>query len=91
MVSPNVNRILDAAQALDDAERRELRRLLDERATRQTLPTCEQQLDQLIRQRGVVRIVPPKPTPESIARFRSWRPIRMPGGSLSDELVRERR
>jgi hypothetical protein len=91
MVSQNVNKILEAAQALNEAERQELRRLLDDRATRQTQSTKAQELDRLLRERGVVRTVPPKPTPEAIARFKAWRPIEMPGGSLSDQLIRDRR
>jgi len=91
MVSPNVNKIYQAVQTLTDAERDELRRLIEERTTRQSQSTSEQQLDQLLRERGVVRTVPPKPTPEVIARFKAWRPIEMPGGSLSDELIRDRR
>jgi hypothetical protein len=91
MVSQNLNRVLEAAQCLNDEERQELRRLLGERATCQSQPTKEQQLDQLLRERGVVRTVPPKPTAEAVGRFKAWRPIEMPGGSLSDELIRERR
>jgi hypothetical protein len=91
VVSQNLIRVFEAAQALSDAERQELRRLLDDRAMREWRQTDNDELDQLLRQRGVSRTVPPKPTPESIARFKSWRPINMPGGSLSDDLIRDRR
>jgi hypothetical protein len=91
MVSPNVNKIFQEVQALNEAERQELRSLLENRAARQSKLTTQQEFDQLLRQRGVVRTVPPKPTPEVIARFKAWKPITMPGGSLSDELIRDRR
>ena len=91
MVSPNLSRILDAVEVLSDAERQELRRLLDERGPSQSEQTEEQRLDELLRSRGVVRTVPPKPTPEAIARFRARKPIEMPGGPLSDDLIRDRR
>jgi hypothetical protein len=91
MISRNLNSVLEAAQALSDAEKQELRRLLDDGPTRQYSPADGQELDQLLRQRGIVRTVPPKPTPETIARFKAWKPIEMPGGSLSDELIRDRR
>ena len=91
MVNSNISKILDAAQKLSDEERQELRRLLDERTPAQPGQTEEQRLDQLLRSRGVIRTVPPKPTPEVIARFLAWRPIKMPGGPLSDDLIRDRR
>jgi len=91
VVSQNLNRVFEAAQALSDAERQELRRLLDERERRESRPTDEDGLVELLRQRGVVCTVPPKPTAETIARFKSWRPIKMAGGSLSDDLIRDRR
>ena len=91
MISQNLSKIFEAALALSDTERRELRRLLDERASQHSEAQDEQRLDQLLRERGVVRTVPPKPTPQALARFKAWRPIEMPGDSLSDELIRDRR
>src|SRR5688572_16722775 len=67
MVSPNVNKIFQEVQALNEAERQELQSLLENRAARQSKLTTQQEFDQLLRQRGVVRTVPPKPTPEVIA------------------------
>jgi len=83
-----VNKILEAAQALSDSERQELCRLLEERAVRQLQPRAARQISG---ERGVIRTIPPRPTPDAIARFRAWKPVKMPGGSLSDELVRDRR
>jgi hypothetical protein len=41
--------------------------------------------------KGIRLTVPPKPTPEQLARFKAWRPIEMPGGPLSDDIIRDRR
>ena len=90
-MSPNVTKILREVEALGDAERQELRRLLDKPDAGQSDLTDEHRWAQALRERGVVVTVPPKPTPEEIARFRAWRPITMPGGTLSDELIRDRR
>jgi hypothetical protein len=91
MVNPNISEILDAAQKLSDAERQELRRLLDRLPPGQPEQTEEDRIDQLLRSRGVIRTVPPKRTPETIAQIRAWKPIKMPGGPLSEELIRDRR
>ena len=52
------------------------------------------ELDDLLWKRlsSQVRITkPPLRTPESIARSRAFKPITMPGGPLSDDIIRDRR
>jgi hypothetical protein len=90
VVSPNVSKILEVAQSLSEPEREELCRLLEQRADWQSPQARGRGLEQPRNERGVIRTVPPKPTPEAIARFRTWKPIQMPGDSLSDELIRDR-
>lgn len=81
MVSPNVSKIYRAVETLTDAERDELRRLLESRANRAS--------DSL----SVA-------SPQSIAeadqerrkhRRQDFQPIELPGGPLSDDIIRDRR
>ena len=85
MASQRLDNILKQLRELNEREYLELRRLLNQKGTEPALP------DALAPKRGVACTVPPPPTADTIARFKSWRPIHMPGGSLSDELIRDRR
>lgn len=89
MVSPNVNKILQEAQALSDAERQELRSLLEERSVRQEDLTKQQQLRQALVAEGLLSHVPPRG--KDIARFRCWQPIPIKGKPLSETIIEERR
>lgn len=89
MVSASVNRILQQAQALSDAEREELRDLLVERATKHDELTQQQQVRTALVQRGLVEKEPPQgKDPE---RHRRWRPIAIKGKPLSETIIEERR
>ena len=61
----------------------------------EALPDEERrELDDLLWNRlsSQVRITKPPPaTPESIERFLAWKPITLPGGPLSDDIIRDRR
>lgn len=92
MVSQNVHKLLQDAASLSLEERQQLLESLkclfsEEQATE---PSGDE-LAAALAKKGVTLTVPPKPTPEEIERFRAWRPITLPGASLSDELVRDRR
>jgi superfamily I DNA/RNA helicase len=89
MVSPNVNRILQAAQSLNDAERQELMRLLQDRAARQAGPSTEEQLRQALVERGLLE--KQRPAAKDMERFRRWRPIATKGKPLSATIIEERR
>ena len=91
MVSPNVNKILEAAQVLNNAEREELRRLLDDRATRQSGQTKEEQLQQRLLEEGIISHIPPKPTDDDIKRFNAWKPVPIQGKPLSETIIEDRR
>jgi hypothetical protein len=91
MVSQNLTRVLEAAQALSDAERQELRRLLEEPASRQPTLNKEEQLARLLLERGIITQVRPKPTDADIARFNSWKPVPIKGKPLSETIIEERR
>lgn len=89
MVSQNVNKLLQAVESLTDAERDELRRLLDERARRQGQLAPEERVRQALVERGMLEERPPSgKDPE---RFRRWSPIRVEGEPLSETIVEERR
>lgn len=91
MVSPNLDKILKDFEALSEAEQQELRRLLNSRSSPRAMTSHQPLPEHVLRERGVVITVPPAPTQESLARFRSWKPVEMPGGPLSDDIVRDRR
>ena len=75
MVSPNVNRIYQAVEALTEAERDELRQLIESRARRQP---------------GSVKLAPNDERREQHRR-RDFQPIELPGGPLFDDIIRDRR
>jgi hypothetical protein len=89
MVSPNVNRILQEVHALTDAERRELRRLLEHRASRKMQSTPQEQLRQALIQRGLLEKQPPRG--KDLDRFRRWKPIAVSGKPVSETIIEERR
>jgi hypothetical protein len=91
MVSPNVSRILQEAQRLSDAERKELRRSLDERSAEPSALTKEQQLDRLLLEEGVLSRIPPGPTEPDVARFEKWTPVSIQGKPLSETIIEDRR
>lgn len=90
MVSPNVNMLLRQAQSLSLTEREQFLELLKSQSDRQA-PLADQKKVAALTGQGARITTPPKPTPEERARFQAWRPIEMPGGSLSDELIQDRR
>jgi hypothetical protein len=91
MVSPNVNEVLKQAQSLSLEEREQLLEMLRGQAADERPVAPADRLAEALAKKGVVLTMPPPPTAESLARFRAWQPIEMPGGSLSDELIRDRR
>jgi hypothetical protein len=91
MVSQNVNKILQQAESLSLEERQQFLELLKKQSIQEQPKSQPDELAAALAKKGVILTVPPKPTPEAIARFKAWRPIKMPGGSLSDELIRDRR
>ena len=81
MVSPNVNRVYQAVETLTEAERDELRRLLDSRAKSLAGPSPRKpaqpvDLGDELRRKN---------------RRRDFVPIELPGGPLSDDIIRDRR
>ena len=78
MVSPNVNRILQEMQGLSDAERQELRGLLEDRSARQALV-----------ERGLLEMRTPRG--KDLERFRCWQPIPIKSKPLSETIIEERR
>lgn len=95
MVSQNVDQLIQAARALSAAEREELLRTLSEEAkqahTAEASKSARQLWAEEMAKKGVRVTVPPEPTPEVLERIRAWRPIEMPGGPLSDDIIRDRR
>lgn len=89
MVSPNVSKVLEAAQALNDAERQELLGLLENGAPRQAEATKQEQVRQALIERGLLDQQPPRG--KDLERFRRWQPIPIQGKPLSQTIVEERR
>jgi hypothetical protein len=91
MVSQNVNKLLQQSEFLTLEEREQFIELLRNQSAQKEPKSSEHELASALAKKGIKLTIPPKPAPEEIARFRAWKPIKMPGGSLSDELVRDRR
>lgn len=83
-MSPGVNKIIQEVELLDQAERDELRRALESLKSEIHQPRKSQEPVESM-------TFPPKPTPDEVARFNAWKPIELPGGPLSDDIIRDRR
>jgi len=89
MVSQNLEQILQAVQALSDADRMELRKRIAEGEARQEELTKQEQVRQALVAKGLLSHVPPRgKDPE---RFRKWQPIPIKGKPLSETIIEERR
>ena len=91
MVSENVNKLLLQANSLSLAERDQLLELLKRQSVQTAAASPDEELAASLAKKGIRLTVPSKRTPEEIERFMAWKPIEMPGRSLSDELIRDRR
>jgi len=91
MVSPNVDNLLKLAKSLSLAEREQFIELLRSQAPQEPPEFPADELAARLAKIGVKLTVPPPMTPEELARFRAWRPIDLPGGPLSDDIIRDRR
>ena len=90
MVSQNVNKLLEQAKTLSPGEREEFIALLRTQSAQSDLASSSNDRAAELVKKGVTLTVP-NPTPEQIARFKAWRPVEMPGGPLSDDIIRDRR
>ena len=91
MANASLNRLLDEVKRLTFDEWRELRNLMDESATQPSLSTKEDQLTQILLERGIIRRVLQKPTEANIARYNAWKPVPIVGKTLSQTILEERR
>jgi len=91
VVSQNVDKVFQQAKLLNPQERQQLLEQLNGESLQGQTNSAEEEFVADLAKKGIIITVPPTPTPEEIRRFRSWKPIRMPGESLSDELIRDRR
>lgn len=91
MVSQNVNKLLQQAESLTLEERQQFVELLKCQPTHEHSKSQGQEMTAALAEKGIILTVPPQPTPEDIARFKAWKPIKMPGGPLSDDIIRDRR
>ena len=91
MVSQNMNNLLQQAKALSLPEREQFIELLRADSAEERHRSQGDELAARLARKGVILTVPPKRTPEQIGRFRAWRPIDLPGGPLSDDIIRDRR
>ena len=91
MVSPNVNNLLQQTKALTIAERNQLLEMLKSQLPQGPAMSTGDDLASAPANKVIKLTIPPAPTPEQITRFKAWRPIEMPGGPLSDDIIRDRR
>jgi uncharacterized protein YaaR (DUF327 family) len=90
MVSPNVNNLLQQAKSLTLQEREQFLDLLTHQ-TQWEQQDAVQSLASGLSRKGIKLTIPPPRTSAERARFKAWRPVDLPGGSMSDELIRDRR
>jgi len=91
VVSQNVNNLLRQASALSLEEREQFIKLLRTQSAQSQPESPDQELAAALATKGIRLTIPPPATPEQIARFKAWKPIKMPGGPLSDDIIRDRR
>lgn len=91
MVSANVTRMLEQVKSLSLEEREQLRHLMDQQPAANGKLSKEEQLDQLLLERGIISQIPPKPTDSDIAHFNEWKPIPVTGQPVSQTIVEDRR
>jgi hypothetical protein len=89
MVSPNVNKILQEMDALNDGERQEFLRLLASRGGVESTLSAEGRLQRQLLAEGLVSHVPPRT--KDVERYRQWQPVAIEGKPLSETIVEERR
>lgn len=91
MVSANVTRMLEQVKSLSLEEREQLRHLMDQQPAANGKLSKEEQLDQLLLERGIISQIPPQPTDSDVARFNEWKPIPVTGQPVSQTIVEDRR
>jgi hypothetical protein len=85
------DQIWEAVKTLPKGQLRKLRTLLTSLILKPRPLTKSDELVFGMLKDGLISRIPPPPTPESIARFRSWVPIQIEGEPLSETIIRERR
>jgi len=91
MVSSNVNRVLEEVVALTLDERRELLSLLETPPVPMSTPDIHDLVIEALRKEGITVSVPPPMTSEEMARYDSFRPVKIEGRPVSETLIEERR
>jgi hypothetical protein len=91
MVSRNVNEIIKAAELLNEAEREQLRRWLDDRAAAGGAVGKRDRIAQLLLEQGIVTRSRLTPTPTDAATIEAWKPVPIQGKPLSETIIEERR
>ena len=89
MVSPNVIKILQDMDSLDEGERQEFLRLLANRSSGQSGVTKEEQLQRQLLADGLVSHVPGRK--KDLERYRQWQPVAIVGKPVSETIIEERR
>ena len=87
MAPATIEHLLQEIEALDPAERAELRRRLDSWDASETAVIHE--VDQKLMEIGMLESIPPPVTDWS--RILSWQPVKIEGRSLSEIIIEERR
>jgi hypothetical protein len=91
MVSPNVDKVLQQAKSLTLDEREQFIELLKSQKAPPAPVSEDEKLAVELLKKGIILTIPPKPTPEEIARFNAWKPVPIEGKPLSETIIEERR
>jgi hypothetical protein len=86
-----VNNLLCQAKSRSAPEREQFLELMNQQSPAANAKSDDEKLASSLASKGIVLTIPPEPSPEEVERFRSWQPVEMPGPSLAEELVRDRR
>jgi hypothetical protein len=91
MVSANVTRLVEQVKTLSLEEREQFFQLIDPQPPQRSKLSKEEQVEQLLLERGVISSIRPKLTQADIDRFNAWKPIPIKGKPLSETIIEERR
>lgn len=91
MVSANVDRVLQKVVALTLDERRELMSLLQTPQVVVPESSAEDLAEAALLKSGIICRIPPRPSALDIARYQSFKPVKVEGKPISESLIEDRR
>jgi hypothetical protein len=91
MPSQNITDLLHQAELLSAEEREQFLKLLQAQRKPGQSRSQRDFIAERLYERGIIRKVPRKLSPQEIAAFNRWKPIKLPGKPVSQSIIEERR